>query len=566
MRPVPPAAPLRPAAVVMRPERIGAFHPNRLAFSRVLVRRMAREGWTVSRERFDLDDSGTGTAIYRADIPSALRPVRFAVFARHLDAADRTDRVIADKWDAAFALTEAEPTDGEVARLAANVPRQEAGRCSAREPVLSRANKSVRLFEHTVAALAAGRQPERARLLEAGYLVRTTAVYGNGKFGLADLARVEAETPFGAPFEAEMFCVWLARQFSLDWVEHIARRRAPEAFAPLDPALGRALGVGNATGLGMAPFLVGHPAPIDRWVRARETALARVRALPRAGPAERRRFLELLDRAIRHVEQWPTTDPAQRDRNAVLRAELAAILAAGGAPAGVRPWDRLVRRAAARLSVETQEALASLAVELHPALVDDLAETACEAEDTAIDPAMTLAELKAAIAARYAWALEFDFAATEANALFWYYSEEKSEPRLGARFEEPGADREMPVAVARDVSALHAELAGLGRADPRAPVAEFLLARPGWRETVRRVQALAGRDYAEIRGNLVGRSCRPIDLLRCKLAIFGATKFDPKSDLWTRVALFQGAPTADGLRAPGADDWAFPALAEGIGA
>ena len=51
-----------------------------------------------------------------------------------------------------------------------------------------------------------------------------------------------------------------------------------------------------------------------------------------------------------------------------------------------------------------------------------------------------------------------------------------------------------------------------------------------------------------IEDNLLEESCRPINLLRCKLAMFGATKFDPKSDLWIRIALFQGAPLAKDLR------------------
>ena len=48
----------------------------------------------------------------------------------------------------------------------------------------------------------------------------------------------------------------------------------------------------------------------------------------------------------------------------------------------------------------------------------------------------------------------------------------------------------------------------------------------------------------------------PIDMLRCKLAFFGASKFDPKSDRWTRITLCQGAPLFDEL--DNADDWWLP--------
>ena len=51
----------------------------------------------------------------------------------------------------------------------------------------------------------------------------------------------------------------------------------------------------------------------------------------------------------------------------------------------------------------------------------------------------------------YAWARASDFSQPAANARFWYVSEEKLEPRLGERADEPGAELEQPLAVARDV-------------------------------------------------------------------------------------------------------------------
>ena len=71
---------------------------------------------------------------------------------------------------------------------------------------------------------------------------------------------------------------------------------------------------------------------------------------------------------------------------------------------------------------------------------------------------------------------------------------------------------------------------------------------------VRRVQTAARFPYAEIRGNLIDAAMRPIDLLRCKLAFFGASRFDPRSDRWLRIALFRGAPFPDEIASPDADD------------
>ena len=61
----------------------------------------------------------------------------------------------------------------------------------------------------------------------------------------------------------------------------------------------------------------------------------------------------------------------------------------------------------------------------------------------------------------------------------------------------------------------------------------------------------------------IGKTCRPIDLLRCKLSFFGASKFDPRSDRWTRITLYQGAPTAADLDDAAADDWAFWVVKDG---
>ena len=90
--------------------------------------------------------------------------------------------------------------------------------------------------------------------------------------------------------------------------------------------------------------------------------------------------------------------------------------------------------------------------------------------------------------------------------------------------------------------------------------AVFILKHPEFRYIVRRIQTSLWAPYGEIQDNLIGKNCRPIDMLRCKLSFFGAAKFDPKSDRWTRITLYQGAPTASELTAPDADDWWLPVL------
>lgn len=548
---------LRPPDEVMCLPRMGAAHPTRLSFMRQLVRNLQAGRVKVERELWRIDSQGYGEAAYGFEL-GGFR-YGFCAFTSPLDPGDRTDRVIASAWDATFALHDGLLDEPALERLRGSVPKQEAGRYRPTELVISRANRSVRMFEHVVDCLSVGRQPDVVMLRRVGYLMRTTAVYGNGKFGLADRCRIAGRKALAGPFQAELLTVWLIRSFSHDLAEHIARCRNPQAACGLAPPCRRALGIGNATGLGMAPFLVGHPALINNWVVAKETALARVRARERAGTEEVDRFNSVLRRAGEHVRQLEVEDEVQSRRNAVLSNEIAQLesgIRRNGLLEGSQPWDAVYRRTRT-MSLEAQELAVSVLLEPHGELVDDLGGTMSCDREFEIDPSMTVAEVGRRLSLHWGWASALDFTDPESDKVFWYYSQEKLEPRIGDRHSESGADREMALDVARQFQRLGAELR---RADDRLSTAEFLLMHPEQRHAVRRVQNAPEHPYAEIRGNLVAASMRPIDILRCKLAFFGATKFDPKSDLWTRITMYQGAPSRDELGDADADDWSFPVL------
>merc|ERR1712093_324482 len=203
-------------------------------------------------------------------------------FANEIDDEERSDRVIATKWDAAFTLYDGVPTKEDLERLSHNVPKQEVGRLSYKELTLSRANKSIRMFNHVVESLSKGNQPDTELLSKVGYLYRTTAVYGSGKFGLADRFRIKNREEIHGPFRLEMMLVYLVRQFTFDQVNHIARNKNPNIAVELDSSICRNLGIGNSTGLGMAPFIVNHPILLNNWILARETALKKIREIEKA--------------------------------------------------------------------------------------------------------------------------------------------------------------------------------------------------------------------------------------------------------------------------------------------
>lgn len=541
---------LRDPDVVMRLSRMGSAHPTRLSFLRVLLRRLQAENWSFDRPVWEVDDRGVGRAVYRAIGPG--RTYSLVAFAHDLPDEMRSDRVIATAWDATFALFDGEPNAADLDRLAANVPFQEAGRISARELALSRANRSVRLFAHVVDRLAEGCQPDASEIDAVGYLMRTTAVYGSGKFGAADRSDICDRPELKAPFQAEMLSVWLIRAFTVDIAEHMARVKGGTRAVALDRDLRRRLGVGNSTGLGMAPFLVRHPRLLNNWMQVRETALARVRTLPAATGEALSGFRQALDAAMETARLWQSAHPLQTAKLDCLRADLdrlAAHVTTDWDPRSRLPWDALWRWAEASLSEEGQECLVSLLLEPQGACVDDLAEglDADEASGFPIDGSMRLSQLRALVARDYHWVTRFDFADPARIARFWYVSEEKLEPRLGNRHLEPGQEREQPLGIARDIVALVRDL-DAWNGDPI--LAGFLLRHPEHRHTVRRVLMLQGLPYAEIRDNVLDETMLPIDILRFKLAFFGATRFDPRSDRWVRISLFQGMPFPDELGSP----------------
>ncbi|MEM8838097.1 MAG: hypothetical protein AAGE89_08390 [Pseudomonadota bacterium] len=526
---------------------------------RVLLRRMARENWQIETLHSKLNDQGVGHAVIAAKGPE--RTYSLVAFSHDLPDEQRTDRVIAEAWDTTFALYDGIPDDTEIERLSKNVPLQEKGRISARELTLSRANKSSRLFGQVVEALSEGRQPDKGQLEETGYLMRTTAVYGSGKFGAADRETIAGRPEFQAPFQAEMLTVYLIRLFVFDLVDHLAKVKGGEKAVRLSNDRKRRLGIGNSTGLGMAPFIVNHPQLFHAWVFAKETALARVLAVREATDQEIQIFTEILVRTRALIGDWKTKDPALCEKLRLLEEDLERLSKRADAKllSGPSPWVRLYRFAEETLGLEAQELLASMVLEPYGRIVDDLADTMSvdEKSDFPIDGSRSVGEFRELIEGLYDFALQTDFSQPSEQARFWYVSEAKLEPRLGERFDEDGSELESPLSIARDISRLYEKLA---QQPSDTLLAGFLLKSPEHRHVARRVGMASRCSYMEIQDNLLSAAMRPIDMLRAKLSFFGATKFDPRSDRWVRICMFQGAPLADEVD-DDRDEWMYPAAA-----
>lgn len=551
--------PRRQASEVMKLARMGAFHQNRLSFMRVLLRRATTEKWIFERPLFDINSQGVGRAVYSAD--TGKKRYSLVAFANDLPPERRSDRVIATEWDASFALFDGIPTQSDLDRLEKNVPLQEAGRVTKKELSISRANRSVRLWDYVVDSLAAGDQPKVNLVENIGYLMRTTAVYGSGKFGAADRETLVQRPEFQGSFQVEMLTVYLIRTFVMDLVEHMAHAKAPQSAVKLKPTLRRKFGIGNSTGLGMAPFLIKHPMLLNNWIAAKEEALSRVRSVESVAPEDFQKFKSLLPRALQNINNWQSEHPIQKEKLAILKQDFEMI---NSKVASLDQntsflWEMLHCWAEKALSLEGQELLISLMFEPYGYMIDDLSGcmSADEFKGFRIDGSMTIGSLNQVLEKTYDWALKIDWSSKSANARAWYVSEEKLEPRLGERFEEDIADYEQPLQPGRDAAALHTALKGWSGHEK---IARFLLAHPEHRHTVRRCQIVSKFEYAEIRDNTIDAKMLPIDLLRAKLAFFGAGHFDPRSDRWVRINMFKGAPFPNELHTEAADDWAYPAL------
>ena len=537
--------PLRDPKIVMKLSRLGSFHQSKLSFLRSFLNEF--KDWKYNRDFFDLNDRGYGVAIY--SFSKDKKTYSLVCFANELKDEERSDRVIATKWDAAFALYDGIPSKIDIDRLSQNVPKQEVGRLSYKELTLSRANRSVRAFNYVVECLSKGIQPNTNELSKVGYLYRTTAVYGSGKFGLADRFRIKNREEINGPFRLEMMLVYLVRQFTFDQVNHIAKHKNPKDAVELDLDICRNLGIGNSTGLGMAPFIVNHPSLLNNWILAKETALKKIREIEKVSEEEFKIFYNCLTKSLKNVTSWNTDSEYQKKKINNLINDLQNLinyLKDNIDKSNFYVFDKLYNWAEENLSEEGVEYLVSIMMEPYNEITDPLISQMSSDEDSSFNIPVdrTINDLREIIEKNYSDILKIDFSKNENNKKFWFISKNKEEPRIGDRFEDNGSELEQPTAIARDIKKLYENIFNLKNS---LKVGDFLVKNNDLRHIVRRVFITEKYPYSEIQDNTIGSKLVPIDMLRLKLSFFGAVKFDPRSDKWLRICMFQGAPLPNEL-------------------
>ena len=537
---------LRDPNTIMKLSRLGSFHQSKLSFLRSFLKEF--KDWEYKRDLFNLDQNGYGETIY--SFQKKNRVYSLVCFANEIKDGERSDRVIATKWDAAFTLYDGVPSKNDIERLKNEVPKQEVGRLSFKELTLSRANKSVRVFNHVVESLSNGEQPDLDLLSKVGYLYRTTAVYGSGKFGLADRFRIKNREEINGPFRLEMMLVYLVRQFTFDQVNHVAHHKNPKKAVKLEEKICKNIGIGNSTGLGMAPFIVNHPTLLNNWILSRETALKKIREIKNVEEKDSKLFKECVKKSLTNITSWNTDSEYQKNKIKLLLKDLENFLNHIENKFDFKtkyPFNEIYLWLEKETCEECIEYIVSMMMEPYNNIIEPLVKNMSSDEDKYfnIPTDRTVEELRNIVEKKYSNILDINFDKKENHQNFWFISKNKEEPRLADRFEEHGSELEQPLAIARDVNKLHEKLLVSKNS---LTIADFLYNNSELRHVVRRAFIIEKFPYSEIQDNTIGKSIMPIDMLRLKLSFFGALKFDPRSDKWLRICMFQGAPLPNELK------------------
>ena len=538
---------LREPKIVMEPERLGGLFGSRLSFARTFLRALTKGRHTIELDITNLDAKGYGHCVY--NLRGTKGFYSLVIFSQEVSAHERTDRVIATKWDISCGLLLGKVTPDQIEMLSKQIPLQEAGTFTKEVLSLSRANKSVATFDRCIKSLV-DHTEDWGWLTKKGYLLRTSAVYGNRKFGIAAFEDLHG-TDFETPFLAQMAVVYMLREFSFHLVESIAsEQKGSPCSLPLE--VKRNMGVGNATGLGMVTFFVRHPGLTHQWIYVRETIRSEVLAM-KPSREDWWAFAEYLKDVLIHLDESEVSDKPTQDTNSRIKDEVQVLLEAMALGEGwTEDWQGFLERVQPRLHHATEELVVNLLMEVYPDTVDSKKDQMAFDESLELDETTTVSALRRGMEKRYKWILQSSLDSTPDR--YWYESIHKKEPSFCPYREKNEAlGKPLNIGLYSDIIKLYQDL---GSYPATTQMGVFLADHPWYRPLATRVYLTAPLDYSEWRGNLLSNRESPLHLLRLKLSFLGAQKFDPRSDRWIRVTFFQGAPLANEF-CPESHLWSF---------
>jgi hypothetical protein len=546
---------MRPAELIMRGPLMGAMKASRVSFAYVLARHMIDERWQIELESSEADATGQGRFVYRI----RARGVDFTYIARAYEwdgkekVGRRSDGANRDMFGALFVGT---PDAARIEREfdTFDLKNVDTMRTDAMVLGWTPANRSARIFDHVVDALAAGHQPESGLIGSASaYLLRNGGFQGSGRNGSISFQGIPDGHPLCHPFFADLFGLYMVRQVSIDLVNAIARARNPQA-AQLSEEIASYLAVGNSSGQGMCVALQRWPHWVSTWLTVREAALAYAKSMP-VDAASRQRLSELLRRVAAYCETVRVQSEDYVVPTKVIAENLRTIL--DWLDAGVFPlWDDFAQ-AASKFDPETQEQLNSALIDLYPEVSDRFADylSIGAARERGVVAEMSIGELRSILRKNYSWALRYDMLLSRTRTHFWYHSVDNGEQRRGERIIDPHEEYESfvdHIGIVQRLACVSATYAD------DALVGELMFEHPDLEMAVSRVQYLDGLPYAEIRDNLIHRDFVPAQLIRFFLASLGIECSTPLSIRYVRGVFFQGVPLPVEIAAGTVRDWRYP--------
>jgi len=289
---------------------------------------------------------------------------------------------------------------------------------------------------------------------------------------------------------------------------------------------------------------------LNNWILTRETALKKIREIKDVEEKDAELFIDCIKKSLTNITSWNTDSEYQQKKIKSLLKNIKKFIDYIENSFDFKaeyPFNKIYLWLEKNVCEESIEYVVSIMMEPYNNITEPLAGNMSSDEDRYfnIPTNRTVNELQKIIENKYPNILDINFDQKESQQNFWFISKNKEEPRLADRFEEHGSELEQPLAIARDIKKLYEKLLSEKN---NITIAQFLSSNSELRHVVRRAFIVEKFPYSEIQDNTIGKDIVPIDMLRLKLSFFGALKFDPRSDKWLRICMFQGAPLPTELK------------------
>jgi hypothetical protein len=289
---------------------------------------------------------------------------------------------------------------------------------------------------------------------------------------------------------------------------------------------------------------------LNNWILSRETALKKIREIKDVQEKDAKLFTDCVKKSLTNITSWNTDSEYQQNKIKSLLKNIRNFIDYIENNFDFKteyPFNKIYLWLEQNVCEECIEYVVSIMMEPYNNIIEPLVSNMSSDEDKYfnIPTNRTINELKEIIEKKYPNILDINFDQKESQQNFWFISKNKEEPRLADRFEEHGSELEQPLAIARDIKKLYEKILS---ENENLTIAQFLSSNSGLRHVIRRAFIVEKFPYSEIQDNTIGKDIIPIDMLRLKLSFFGALKFDPRSDKWLRICMFQGAPLPTELK------------------